>query len=57
VGRKFWAGMMDWINTTLTDMKYISPGDTDLFTLVDTEQEVVDYIEQFYNRAFHRPNF
>jgi uncharacterized protein (TIGR00730 family) len=57
VGRQFWGGLVDWIKTTLLENKFISPDDLDLFNLVDTEQEVVEAIERYYSKHFHKPNF
>jgi uncharacterized protein (TIGR00730 family) len=57
VGRKFWGGLLDWMEANLKANKLISPDDMDLFTVVDTAQEVADYIDNFYNRYFHKPNF
>ncbi len=58
VGRSFWAGMIDWIKDTLLEKEAnISPGDLELFSLVDTPEEAVDVIDQFYARYSLRPNF
>lgn len=57
VGRKFWAGMMDWIKTTLVDEKMISPEDLDLINLVDKPEEAVAVIDEFYGKYLLSPNF
>ena len=58
VGSSFWGGLVDWIKATLLEThKNISPGDLDLFTVVDTAEEVVDYVTQFYQVNLLRPNF
>jgi uncharacterized protein (TIGR00730 family) len=57
VGTKFWGGLMDWIKDTLVSYGYISPEDLDLFAVVDTADEVVEHLENFYSKYFHRPNF
>ena len=55
---KFWAGLVDWMKTTLAvNYKTISPGDTDLFHLVDSPEEVVRVIDEFYSKSLLRPNF
>ena len=55
---KFWAGLVDWMKTTLADSyKTISPGDPDLFHLVDSPEEVVRVIDEFYSKSLLRPNF
>jgi predicted Rossmann-fold nucleotide-binding protein len=57
VGKKFWAGMMDWIKTTLVDEKMISPEDLDLINLVDKPEEAVAVIDEFYGKYLLSPNF
>jgi hypothetical protein len=58
VGREFWAGLIDWIeDKVLEEQKNISPDDTKLFTLVDTAQEVVNVINEFYSKYLLSPNF
>ena len=55
---KFWAGLVDWMRTTLAnDYKTISAGDPDLFHLVDSAEEVVQVIDDFYSKSLLRPNF
>ena len=49
VGKDYWSGLMDWIkNVMLEKEQNISPQDLDLFTLVDTTDEAVEYIDNFY---------
>jgi uncharacterized protein (TIGR00730 family) len=58
VGKKFWGGLMDWIHETLLkEYKNISPEDLYLFELVDTPEEAVGIIEDFYNKYLLKPNF
>ena len=58
VGKSFWAGLMDWIKTTLLEAEgNISPKDLDLFAMVDTAEEAVAEIDKFYNQYLLRPNF
>jgi uncharacterized protein (TIGR00730 family) len=58
VGRKYWGGLIDWIKEMmLTEEENIKPEDLDLFTLVDTADEAVDYIVKFYSRYLLSPNF
>ena len=44
VGRDHWAGLVDWIRTTLLAKQMVSPDDLDLLHLVDTPAEAVDVI-------------
>ncbi len=58
-GSDFWKGLLDWIATTMRDnAKNISPNDLDYLKLVDSPDEVVQIIRDFY-RSEHelRPNF
>jgi uncharacterized protein (TIGR00730 family) len=57
VGKKFWAGMIDWIKEVLVDEKMISPEDLDLFSMVDTPEEAVQVIDDFYAKYLLSPNF
>ena len=58
VGKDYWSGLMDWIkNVMLEKEQNISPQDLDLFTLVDTTDEAVEYIDNFYSKYLLKPNF
>jgi len=58
VGKKYWQGLLDWIKMSmLDDHQYISPNDLDLIHMVDTPQEVVDYILEYYTKNKLEPNF
>lgn len=48
VGREFWAGLFDWFRKTLLTKGVIGQNDLDLMVIVDTADEVVDAIIQFY---------
>ena len=57
VGKEFWSGMMDWIKNTMLTEGNISPGDLDLFHLVDTPSEAVKILDEFYAQYLLAPNF
>ena len=58
VGRSFWTGLIDWVKETLLEeYKNISPKDIDLFQIVDTADEVVEAISNFYSKHAVKPNF
>jgi uncharacterized protein (TIGR00730 family) len=58
VGSDFWKGMVDWIQKVVQlEQKNISPEDMDLFTLVDTADEAVEVINDFYSKYLLSPNF
>ena len=44
VGKEYWEGLMGWIKDTMLAYKNISPKDLNLFKVVDTPQEAMDYI-------------
>lgn len=49
VNKKFWQGGVEWIkNTILGDRKYIDKNDPNIFTVVDTAQEAIKTITQYY---------
>ena len=57
VGTSFWSGLLEWIQNTLLAQKTISKEDLDLFKMVDTSDEVVETILDFYKGKELRPNF
>jgi len=58
VGTQFWSGLMEWIKSTLRDTyKTISPEDIDLIKLVDTSDEVIEVLNNFYAEYQLSPNF
>jgi len=46
VGRDYWCGLLEWINTVLLARKLISPEDLDLIHLTDEPEEVVKIIKR-----------
>ena len=57
VGKKFWAGMLDWIKKVLVTEGMISEEDLDLFSVVDTPEAAVQVIDDFYTKYLLSPNF
>jgi len=58
VGSAYWQGLLDWIKNTMLDMeKNISPKDLDLIKVVDTADEAVQEIDDFYASYQLKPNF
>jgi len=58
VGKGFWGGLMDWVETTLLNANNsISPEDLKLIHVVDTADEVIDILDNFYNEYGLSPNF
>lgn len=58
VGSEYWKGMIEWLKTTmLEEEKNINAIDLDLFKLVDTADEAVKHIVDFYSKYLLKPNF
>jgi uncharacterized protein (TIGR00730 family) len=58
VGKKYWGGLMTWIKEEMmTEEHNVLPENLEIFTLVDTSDEAVDYIVKFYSRYLRSPNF
>lgn len=58
VGKKFWSGLIDWIKDTLIEAENnVSKEDLDLFTVVETPEEAVKVIDDFYSQFLLTPNF
>ncbi len=57
VSKKYWGGLFEWIKERMLEEGKVSPGDMDIFCLVDTAEEAVQVIEDFYNKYALKPNF
>ena len=58
VGVKYWSGLLKWINDVMLSEEHnISADDLKVFTLVDTSDEAVNNIVEFYSRYLLSPNF
>lgn len=57
VGKKFWKGFLDWFKRVLITEKMISPEDMNLITLVDSPEDAVKAIDEFYSKYLLSPNF
>jgi uncharacterized protein (TIGR00730 family) len=57
VGKKYWKGFIDWIKDTLVGEKMVSKEDLNLFAVVDTPEEAVRVIDDFYSKYLLSPNF
>ena len=49
-GRKHWKGLIDWMRRELQDSSFISPGDLDLFKIVDDPHQAVEIILDYERR-------
>tara|TARA_B100000963_G_scaffold85793_1_gene73375 strand:- start:1107 stop:1793 length:687 start_codon:yes stop_codon:yes gene_type:complete len=58
VGSKFWNKCYDWIKSELVETyKYISTHELDLISIVDSSNEVIDILSNFYQKKTFSPNF
>jgi uncharacterized protein (TIGR00730 family) len=57
VGRKFWQSWLDWVDNVLVPDEMISAEDLDLFRIVDTPEDAVKEIDEFYSKYLLSPNF
>jgi uncharacterized protein (TIGR00730 family) len=58
VGSEFWGGLIDWIKQVMLEKeKNISADDMFLFKVVDSADDAVNYILDYYADMSIRPNF
>jgi uncharacterized protein (TIGR00730 family) len=58
VGKTYWSGLVEWIKQTLLEKNnFISPEDMFLFKIVDSPDEAVKSIVEFYSKYLLKPNF
>ncbi len=57
VGTEFWKGLFEWIKDVVLKATNINAEDLDLVHLVDTEDEVLEILNDFYNEYNLSPNF
>ncbi len=58
IGHAYWDGLIEWIRSAMLEQEHnISPEDLDLFTVVDTADEAVEYVDEFFKNHDLKPNF
>ncbi len=58
IGKKYWQGLLDWIEETMFEnQKNINKKDMNIFKIVDTADEAVEHIDNFYSKYVMKPNF
>lgn len=58
VGTSYWSGLLDWIKQTMLEREHnINPSDLQLFHVVDTADDAVKIINDFYSHYLLKPNF
>ncbi|NJL13630.1 MAG: TIGR00730 family Rossman fold protein [Microscillaceae bacterium] len=57
-GKSFWQGLIEWIRSTVLEKeRNIDAEDLNLLSLVDTPEEAVKVIDEFYHKYMLKPNF
>lgn len=54
-GKKFWSGLLRWTEGTMKAGKFISPDDKHLFTVTDSESEVIEIITEWQRKRDGQP--
>ena len=58
VGSDYWNGLVDWIKQTMLAKEHnVNEGDLALFHVVDSADEAVKIIDDFYSKYMLKPNF
>lgn len=58
VGKSYWNGLIKWLKETMLEAEHnISISDLDLFQIVDSADEAVTIITEFYSKYLLKPNF
>ncbi len=58
VGKDYWEGLVKWIKEVMVEKeRNVNPEEMNLFSLVDTADEVIELINQFYSKYLLSPNF
>lgn len=58
VGKSYWSGLIDWIkNTMIAQFSYANAEDLALIKIVDTSEEVLETLDNFYKKYTLSPNF
>ena len=57
MGKKYWGGLIAWINDTLVEEGMVSKPDLNIFSVTDDPREAVAIVKRFYKKEEHGPNF
>ncbi len=57
IDKKYWKGLIDWIKERMLEEGMISDDELDIFNLVDSVEEAVEVIDDFYKKYDLKPNF
>jgi len=56
VGKEYWQGMMDWVHKTILAHHCVGQEDLDIFQIVETPEEVLKVIKDFYAKEKRKTN-
>ncbi|MBN2172732.1 MAG: TIGR00730 family Rossman fold protein [Bacteroidales bacterium] len=57
VVKDYWLGLINWVKERMITENKINPEDMDIFKVVDTAEDAVGVIEEFYKKYDLKPNF
>lgn len=58
VGSEYWSGLIDWVKSTMLEKeKNINETDLDLLAVVDSADEAIEFIDDFFKINSYTPNF
>jgi len=57
VSSDYWSGLVEWMKTKMVQEGNVNQSDLDLFIIVDTAEEAVKHIEEYYHQFAIKPNF
>ncbi len=57
VGKAYWSGLIDWMKNRMLEDGYVNESDFELYRLVDTPEEAVAHIAEFYEKYNIKLNF
>ncbi|MHB8260253.1 MAG: LOG family protein [Bacteroidia bacterium] len=58
VGKNYWKGLLDWVKSTMMEVEHnVNEADLQRLHIVDTADEAVKVITQFYAKYLLKPNF
>jgi uncharacterized protein (TIGR00730 family) len=57
IGSQYWKGLLDWMSSTMLQAGNINADDVNLFKVLDTADEVANYMMEFYKKHPLAPNF
>ncbi len=57
VSTDYWKGLIDWINNVMLTELNIGTKDLDIFSMVDSAEEAVNIIDEYYHKYALKPNF